>query len=98
MMLGRPPIWACTQTIDELGRAGLAFGVKTIESRLEAFEINPRGILVRKQQAQIVGIIQPRHDDQRLAIDHAMLRDIGPGQVAGPENSFVNEVAARCIR
>jgi hypothetical protein len=34
------------QAIDELRRAGLAFGVKTIESRLEAFKVNRRGIFV----------------------------------------------------
>ena len=71
------------ETIDELGRASLAFGVKTIEGCLEAVEINPRGIFVSEQEAQVVGIIQPRHDDDWLAIDNPMLRDIGRAWRAG---------------
>ena len=85
------------QTIDELGRAGLAFGVKTVKSCLEAFEVNGRRIFVGEQQAQIVGIAQPRHDNEWLTINYAMMWDIGSGQITGPENSFVNEISQRVV-
>ena len=41
------------QTIDELGRAGLAFGVKTVKSRLEAFEVNGRRIFVGERSFSV---------------------------------------------
>ena len=45
-----------------------------------------------EQKAQVVGVIQARHDDDRLAIDNAMLRNIGSRQVTGPENAFIDVV------
>src|SRR5262245_21162660 len=81
------------ETIDELGRAGFAFGIKTIEGCFETVKIKPGGIFVVEQEAQVVGIVQPRHGDEWLGINNAMLRDIGSRQVAGPENAFINVVA-----
>src|SRR5688572_28484811 len=64
------------ERIDELGRAGLPLCIQQIKSALEAFKIDPRGILGAKDERKIVGAIEPRHDHQWFAIDHPMLGNV----------------------
>src|SRR3989337_4419803 len=80
------------QRVDELGRARLTFGVEIVECGFEALEINPRGILWVKDQRVIVGVVQARHDDQRLAVDHAVLGYVRAEKIAAPVDAFFNEV------
>src|ERR671923_415696 len=80
------------ETINELGRTGLSLRVETVKRGLETFKVNPRGIFRVENQRKIVGVIEPRHDDQGFSIDYAMLWNIGARQIAGPEDSFVNKM------
>src|SRR5215204_271522 len=59
------------ERIDELGRACPPLSIQQVKSALEAFKINSRGILGAKDERKIVCVIEPRHDDQRFAVDHA---------------------------
>jgi hypothetical protein len=64
------------ERVDELGGACPPLCIQEIKSALEAFKINSRGILGAKDERKIVGVIEPRHDDQRFAVDHPMLGDV----------------------
>src|SRR5207247_11445042 len=70
----------------------LAYGVAIVEIRIKAIEVDARGIFRIEDQRKVVGVIQPRHDDERFATNHPVLRNIRARQVTGPIDALVNEV------
>src|SRR5688572_3009097 len=43
----------------------------------------------------VVGVIQPRHNDERLAAYEPVLRNIRPRKIARPVDLFLNEIFKR---
>ena len=80
------------ERIDELRWPSLSFGVEIVESGLKAIEVDARRIFRIEDQRKVVGVIQPRHDDERFATNHPVLRNIRARQVTGPIDALVNEV------
>jgi hypothetical protein len=67
---------------DGSGRFCGSLGVQMIEGGLETVKIKARGIFRMKYQGMIVGVIRPRHNNQRFSVDNAVLWDIRPSMTA----------------
>src|SRR5687768_7458227 len=80
------------EAVDKLWRSRLAFRIETVERSLEAVKIKARGIFRVEKQREIISVIEPGHDHQRLAVNQPVLRYVRAGQIAGPINSLLDEM------